>query len=75
MTIPLFYDIIYIENKKGCVNMKKVLDNIFVGVGVILIIWIVASFINIGLHNDPFDDDYKNYWEYNFFVLAFPEGE
>ena len=55
--------------------MKKVLDWFFTVLGLVLVIWVVGSFFNIGLHNDPNSEDYKDYWEYNFFVLLFPEGE
>ena len=51
--------------------MKNILDKIVTTLAVIFIVWIVASFFNIGLHNHPFDDDYKDYASWNFFVLFF----
>lgn len=70
------YGIIFIENKKGCVSMlKKIVDVLAILCGIFLL-WIAISWIDVAKHNDPFDDDYKDYWKYNFFNLVFDkEGE
>ena len=51
--------------------MKNVIDKVITILAVLFIVWIVASFFNIGLHNHPFDEDYKDYANWNFFVLFF----
>lgn len=37
--------------------------------------WLVASFIDINMHNDPFAEDYKEYQEWNAFLTMFGGDE
>lgn len=37
--------------------------------------WIVVSFIDINMHNDPLADDYKEYQEWNAFLIMFGGDE
>lgn len=51
--------------------MKKIVGKIFWFLLLVNMIWVIVSFFNIGLHNDPFQDDYKDYWDWNFFQVFF----
>ena len=50
--------------------MKKKLLNAATIISVVLIAWIVISFIDINLHNNPFESGYTNYLSWNFFLLV-----
>ena len=49
---------------------KKIVSVIGV-LGVILMIWIAVSFVDVNAHNDVFADDYKDYFSWNFFEIFF----
>lgn len=49
---------------------KKIITVIGI-LGVLLMIWIAVSFIDVNMHNDVFADDYKNYASWNFFEVFF----
>lgn len=51
--------------------MLRKISNVLTVIGAILILWIGASCIDYIDHNNPFDDDYRDYWEYNFFDLIY----
>ena len=55
--------------------MKNIIDKIITTIAVLSIVWIVASFFNIGLHNNPFDENYKDYASWTFFVLFFERSD
>jgi hypothetical protein len=50
--------------------MKKI-GNVFAVLGIILMIWIFISFIDINTHNSPFENDYQSYLSWNFFIIFF----
>lgn len=55
--------------------LKKMVDVLAILCGIFLL-WVAISWIDVAKHNDPFDDDYRDYWKYNFFNLVFDkEGE
>lgn len=51
--------------------MKKILYVIIMIPLVLFFIWFVVSFIDINLHNKPFDIDYLQYKEWNLFKVLF----
>lgn len=50
--------------------MKKI-KNLFTVFGIILVVWIIASWVDINCHNDPFTNDYQDYSSWNYFNLIF----
>ena len=52
----------------------RFIRNAAVLAGAILIVWIMASWVDILLHNDPITGN-KEYWAYNAFVLITGQGE
>lgn len=49
--------------------MKKFKENILLVLAAIVILWGVASFVDINLHNNPMEEDYKDYASWNFFTI------
>lgn len=45
--------------------MKK----FFIAILTICLLWIMFSIIDVNMHNNPFDNDYKNYSKYNLFII------
>ena len=54
--------------------MKKI-GNVLAVLGIVLMVWIVASFIDTNAHNSPNSPDYKDYSSWNFFSIFFDESE
>lgn len=48
---------------------------LFFSLGTLFTLWIVVSFIDINMHNDPFAEDYKEYQEWNAFLTVFGGDE
>ena len=47
----------------------KILDNVITTMCIALVMWIVASWVNINQHNSPMQEDYKNYAKWNMFEV------
>lgn len=47
----------------------KVLDNVITVMCIVLVVWIVASWVNINQHNNPMQNDYKDYANWNMFEV------
>lgn len=53
----------------------KVFKTLFFIGSAAFFLWIVVSFFDINAHNHPFEDDYKDYAEWNFFNVMFDGGD
>ena len=53
----------------------KILDNVITTMCIALVMWIVASWVDINQHNNPMEEDYKDYAKWNMFeiVVSFDE--
>lgn len=51
----------------------KILENVMTIVSIAFVVWIVASWVDINQHNNPMEEDYKDYAKWNMFeiVVAF----
>ena len=47
----------------------KVFDNVITIMCIALVMWIVASRVNINQHNSPMQEDYGNYAKWNIFEV------
>ena len=47
----------------------KILDNVIITMCIALVMWIVASWVNINQHNSPMQEDYGNYAKWNIFEV------
>ena len=47
----------------------KILDNVITTMCIALVMWIVASWVNINQHNSPMQEDYRNYAKWNIFEV------
>ena len=47
----------------------KILDNVITTMCIALVMWIVASWVNINQHNSPMQEDYENYAKWNIFEV------
>ena len=47
--------------------MKKIIENTLSIIGIILLIWVVLSYINVINNNMPWQE--HNYWSWNFFEV------
>lgn len=48
----------------------KTIGNIISIAGITLLIWILISWIDINNNNDPLNENYKNYANWNFFTIV-----
>ena len=53
----------------------KILENVMAIVSIAFVVWIVASWVDINQHNNPMEEDYKDYAKWNMFeiVVAYDE--
>ena len=49
--------------------MKKALTNILTIISVALFIWLLFSFVDVNIHNNPAADNYQQFAQWNFFKL------
>jgi len=49
--------------------MKKALINISTVIGVALFIWLLLSFVDVNIHNNPVAENYQQFAQWNFFDL------
>ena len=54
-------------NKKHCVEF------ILSVICILFFAYLLASFIDVNLHNHPFTDSYGNYADWNIFTIIFKE--
>ena len=47
----------------------KVFDSVITIMCIAFVMWIVASWVNINQHNNPMQEDYKNYAKWNIFEV------
>lgn len=55
--------------------MSKKLGKILTITGISFLLWVFVSWIDINNHNDPFNENYKDYSNWNYFTLIFGEGD
>lgn len=48
----------------------KILENVMTIVSIAFVVWIVASWVDINQHNNPMEEDYKNYAKWNMFEIV-----
>ena len=48
----------------------KILENVMTIVSIAFVVWIVASWVNINQHNNPMEEDYKDYANWNMFEIV-----
>ena len=39
-------------------------------VSIVFVVWIVASWVDINQHNNPMEEDYKDYAKWNMFEIV-----
>lgn len=49
--------------------MRRFIVNLIFTICCILFMWVVASFFDINIHNDPLSKNYQNFSDWNFFIL------
>ena len=49
--------------------MKKVISNILTIVSVAMIVWLLLSFVDVNIHNNPVAENYQQFAQWNFFNL------
>lgn len=55
--------------RKKKIKVSDILAYMFYVVCTIICMWFVVSFIDVNMHNQPYTDNYGNYWKYNVFNL------
>ena len=50
-------------------EIKEVVKCFIIMMSVIFLLWVTISFIDINEHNNPMEENYKNYAEWNIFLL------
>ncbi len=48
----------------------KILENVMTVVSIAFVVWIVASWVDTNQHNDPMEEDYKEYAKWNMFEIV-----
>ena len=48
----------------------KILENVMTIVSIAFVVWIVASWVDINQHNNPMEEDYKDYAKWNIFEIV-----
>ena len=73
MPIDILVCIVYnwIKEKRKVVLLMKKIRTIIGIIGVLLVLWIMVSYIDISAHNSPFTPDFKDYSSWNFFTIFF----
>jgi uncharacterized membrane protein len=49
--------------------MKKVISNILTIVSVAMIVWLLLSFVDVNIHNNPAAENYQQFAQWNLFKL------
>lgn len=50
-------------------KIRKFIDNFFAVLGVVIVLWIAASFVDVTIHNSPFDENSQQFHKWNIVVL------
>ena len=50
--------------------MKKIISKVLVVLMVAVVVWFAWSFIDINIHNNPVDSDYKDYSNGNAIIMV-----
>lgn len=50
---------------------RNVIRPVFAVIEILLLIWIVASFIDVNLHNNYFNPNYQQFADWNLFIMLF----
>ena len=48
----------------------KILENVMTIVSIVFVVWIVASWVDTNQHNNPMEEDYKDYAKWNMFEIV-----
>ena len=48
----------------------KILENVMTVVSIAFVVWIVASWVDTNQHNNPMEEDYKDYAKWNMFEIV-----
>ena len=48
----------------------KILENLMAIVSIVFVVWIVASWVDTNQHNNPMEEDYKDYAKWNMFEIV-----
>ena len=48
----------------------KMLENVMAIVSIVFVVWIVASWVDTNQHNNPMEEDYKDYAKWNMFEIV-----
>ena len=48
----------------------KILENVMTVVSIAFVMWIVASWVDTNQHNNPMEEDYKDYAKWNMFEIV-----
>ena len=48
----------------------KILENVMAIVSIVFVVWIVASWVDTNQHNNPMEEDYKDYAKWNMFEIV-----
>ena len=48
----------------------KILENVMTIVSIAFVVWIVASWVDTNQHNNPMEEDYKDYAKWNMFEIV-----
>ena len=48
----------------------KILENVMAIVSIAFVVWIVASWVDTNQHNNPMEEDYKDYAKWNMFEIV-----
>ena len=48
----------------------KILENAMAIVSIAFVVWIVASWVDTNRHNNPMEEDYKDYAKWNMFEIV-----
>ena len=48
----------------------KIFENAMTVVSIAFVVWIVASWVDTNQHNNPMEEDYKDYAKWNMFEIV-----
>lgn len=48
----------------------KIVENVMAVVSIAFVVWIVASWVDTNQHNNPMEEDYKDYAKWNMFEIV-----
>ncbi len=53
---------------------RRLISNAVFVIGMIIIAWLMLSFVDVNAHNNPLQADYGNFAPWNAFVLLFGDN-